>query len=128
MKIEVSNGEIIDKLSILFIKLSKVKDATKLINIKKEYDELYPIYENILLNYGNVIKEYYSNLVEINSILWKIEDDIRKCEANLDFGKTFIELARSVYYTNDNRADIKKKINMYTNSILIEEKEYINYI
>jgi hypothetical protein len=128
MKIEVSNGEIVDKLSILFIKLSKVKDATKLINIKKEYDELYPIYENILLNYGNVIKEYYSNLVEINSILWKIEDDIRKCEANLDFGKTFIELARSVYYTNDNRADIKKKINMYTNSILIEEKEYINYI
>jgi hypothetical protein len=128
MKIEVSNGEIIDKLSILFIKLSKVKDEIKLINIKKEYDELYPIYENILLNYGNDIKEYYTNLVEINSILWKIEDDIRKCEAKLDFGKTFIELARSVYYTNDKRAEIKKKINIYTHSILIEEKEYINYI
>jgi hypothetical protein len=128
MKIEVSNGEIIDKLSILFIKLSKVKDEIKLINIKKEYDELYPIYENILLNYGNDIKEYYTNLVEINSILWTIEDDIRKCEAKLDFGKTFIELARSVYYTNDKRAEIKKKINIYTNSILIEEKEYINYI
>jgi hypothetical protein len=128
MKIEVSNGEIIDKLSILFIKLSKVKDEIKLINIKKEYDELYPIYENIILNYGNDVKEYYTNLVEINSILWKIEDDIRKCEAKLDFGKTFIELARSVYYTNDKRAEIKKKINIYTNSILIEEKEYINYI
>jgi hypothetical protein len=128
MKIEVSTGEIIDKLSILDIKLNKVKNGEKLKNIQTEYDELYPIYEEYIAKYGKIITDFYTDLVRVNSTLWDVEDEIRKCEANLTFDKNFIELARQVYYTNDKRADIKKKINIYTASSLVEEKEYITYI
>lgn len=129
MKIEVSNGEIIDKYTILEIKLSKISDEKKLINIQHEYDTLTPDVKSI---YANVkeeshLKKLHSDLLEVNKKLWKIEDDIRECERANDFGQTFIDLARAVYYTNDDRSDVKKEINTYTGSDLVEEKSYEDY-
>ena len=129
MKIEVSNGEIIDKYTILEIKLSKIKDAKKLVNIQHEYDTLTPDVKNI---YADVkeeshLKKLHNNLLEVNKKLWKIEDDIRECERANDFGQTFIDLARAVYYVNDDRSDVKKEINLFTGSDLVEEKSYEEY-
>jgi Family of unknown function (DUF6165) len=120
MKIEVSNGEILDKFSILEIKKSEIKNAEKLKNIEKEYLNLK---ENVfkILNTDHYL---YIKLLEINKKLWKIENDIRICERNADFGAKFIELARSVYIINDERAEVKKQINLTTDSNLIEEKSY----
>lgn len=129
MKIEVSNGEIIDKYTILEIKLSKIKEEKKLTNVKNEYDTLTPDVETIYANSSdkNHLKKLHNDLLEINKKLWKIEDDIRECERTKDFGKTFIDLARAVYYTNDDRSDVKKAINVFTGSDLIEEKSYEDY-
>ena len=129
MKIEVSNGEIIDKYTILEIKLSKIKDEQKLVNIQHEYHVLTPDVESI---YGGVedkdhLKKLHNDLLNINKKLWKIEDDIRECERAKDFGQTFIDLARAVYYTNDDRSDVKKEINKFTGSDLVEEKSYEDY-
>ena len=126
MKIEVSNGEIIDKYTILEIKLSKIKDANKLINIKHEYNTLTPDVEHIYssCNDSTQLEVLHKNLLEVNKKLWKIEDDIRECERANDFGQTFIDLARAVYYVNDDRSDVKKEINIFTGSDLVEEKSY----
>ena len=129
MKIEVSNGEIIDKYTILEIKLSEIKDPEKLVNIQHEYDVLTPDVQSI---YGSCkdkehLKKLQNNLLEVNKRLWKIEDDIRECERAKDFGQAFIDLARAVYYTNDDRSDVKKAINEFTGSDLIEEKSYEDY-
>ncbi len=129
MKIEVSNGEIIDKYTILEIKLSKITDTKKLVNIQHEYNTLTPDVKYI---YAEVkeeshLKKLQQNLLEVNKKLWKIEDDIRECERASDFGQTFIDLARAVYYVNDDRSDVKKEINTYTGSDLVEEKSYENY-
>ena len=129
MKIEVSNGEIIDKYTILEIKLSKIKDKQKLVNIHHEYDVLTPDVKSIYdhCKDENHLKELHNKLLDINKQLWKIEDDIRECEKANDFGDTFVKLARAVYYTNDDRSDVKKDINVFTGSDLVEEKSYEDY-
>jgi len=122
MKIEVSTGEILDKMSILEIKMNKIKDETKLVNIQKEYNYL----KNISQQQSYDI-ENYNELLKINNKLWDIEDDIREKERNGVFDTEFIEIARSVYFTNDKRSAIKKQINISSNSNFIEEKSYKKY-
>lgn len=123
MKIEVSVGEIVDKLSILKIKKNNIKDETKLININKEYDYLFQIVFDEL----KIEEDDFYNLVIINERLWGIEDSIRDKERDSLFDSEFIELARSVYFTNDKRADIKKDINLKYGSLFVEEKSYNKY-
>jgi lipid II:glycine glycyltransferase (peptidoglycan interpeptide bridge formation enzyme) len=129
MKIEVSNGEIIDKYTILEIKLSKIKDEKKLVNIQNEYNTLTPDVKNMYVETKEEshLKKLQNDLLDVNKKLWKIEDDIRECERAKDFGQTFIDLARAVYYVNDDRSDVKKEINTYTGSDLVEEKSYEDY-
>jgi len=123
MKIEVSNGDVIDKLTILEIKLEKITDATKLKNIRKEYD-------NLSMNGNNILDKndsLYLGLKEVNLKLWEIEDRIRDFERKKDFGRAFVETARMIYFSNDLRAKIKREINIKTGSDLIEEKSYEDY-
>ena len=127
MKVEVSNGELLDKLSILELKLKNIKDNKKLINIKNEHGGLSPLCNNLFDNYGNELRSLYVKLSEINAELWKIEDDIRECERNKDFGDEFVRLARAVYFTNDKRSEVKKSINLLTESGFVEEKSYEDY-
>ena len=127
MKVEVSNGELLDKLSILELKLKNIKDDKKLINIKNEHGGLSPLCNNLFNSYGNELRSLYAKLSEINAELWKIEDDIRECERNKDFGDEFVRLARAVYFTNDKRSDVKKSINLLTESGFVEEKSYEDY-
>jgi hypothetical protein len=123
MKIEVSNGEIIDKLTILQIKLERIKDDEKLVNIRKEYDELAAASSSIL----GKADPLYISLYEVNCELWDIEDRIRDLERKKDFGDEFISVARSVYFRNDKRSEIKREINIKTSSGLMEEKSYEKY-
>jgi hypothetical protein len=123
MEIEVSIGEIVDKLSILEIKKENIKDISKLDNINKEYDYLYKIVFDEL----KVESDDFNKLYSINLELWKVEDDLREKERNSEFDGVFIELARKVYYTNDERSVIKKDINIKYKSNFIEEKSYSNY-
>ena len=125
MKIEVSNGEIADKFSILIIKKSKIKDDVKLNNIEKEIDSIIPIFLKVVKK--KEVHDKYLDLEVVNKELWNIEDDIRECERQKDFGDKFIQLARSVYIKNDRRAEIKKEINLLTNSGIVEEKSYESY-
>ena len=127
MKIEVSTGEILDKLTILELKLSNIKDQKKLLNVKKEFNELNPIAKELFKKYDADLQGHYNKLADINSELWKIEDDIRECERNKDFGVKFVDLARAVYFTNDKLSDVKKAINLLTGSGFIEEKSYEDY-
>ena len=127
MKVEVSNGEIIDKLTILELKLTNITNVQKLSNIQKEHDELSPLADQLFDSYGEELKNLYKKLTEINSELWTIEDDIRECERNKDFGSDFVSLARAVYFTNDKRSDVKKAINLLTDSGFVEEKSYEDY-
>ena len=127
MKVEVSNGELLDKLTILELKLSNISDVQKLTNIQKEHDELNPLAGQLFDSYGEELKNLYKQLAEINSALWTIEDDIRECERNKDFGSDFVSLARAVYFTNDKRSEIKKSINLLTGSGFVEEKSYEDY-
>ena len=127
MKVEVSNGELLDKLSILELKLKNIKDDKKLINIKNEHGGLSPLCNNLFNNYGNELRSFYAKLSEINAELWKIEDDIRECERNKDFGDEFVRLARAVYFTNDKRSEVKKSIYILTESGIVEEKSYEDY-
>ena len=127
MKVEVSNGELLDKLSILELKMSNISDQKKLVNIKKEHNELDPLAKELFNKYGLDLETLYNNLCAINSQLWVIEDDIRECERNKNFGDQFVQLARAVYVTNDKRSDIKKSINLLTNSGFVEEKSYEDY-
>ena len=129
MKIEVSNGEIIDKYTILTIKLQEIKDEAKLANVQNEYDSLTPEIEAIYANTSDqkALEALHVDLLNVNKTLWNIEDQIRDCEREKNFGSDFVELARSVYYTNDDRADVKKQINVLTGSDLVEEKSYQEY-
>ena len=124
MKIEISIGELVDKITILSIKLERVKDEVKLKNIKTEYNTL-----NNYLNATIISKDSkeYKDLKYVNEKLWEIEDKIRIKEREGEFDDEFIQLARSVYFENDVRAEIKRKINLLTGSELIEEKEYVDY-
>lgn len=123
MFIEVSDGEIVDKLTIIEIKLENIKDENKLVNIRKEYDVVDQAVKKIIAKDDPL----YVELLNINKKLWKIEDDIRDCERAKDFGQKFIDLARAVYFTNDKRSDVKKRINLQSGSNLIEEKGYQAY-
>jgi len=125
MNIEVSHGEIVDKLTILQIKNQNITDPSKLDNIVKEYNYLLSIVENDL-GISTESPEYLE-LLSINNELWIIEDDIRDKERIKEFDEEFIKLARSVYYTNDVRAKIKKEINLKYSSGFVEEKSYSNY-
>jgi hypothetical protein len=123
MKIEISIGEIVDKLSILQIKKNNIEDVVKLENINKEYDYL----NDVVFNELKISKEDFFNLVLINETLWDIEDKIRFKERDKEFDNDFVELARSVYFTNDKRAEIKKEINLKYGSLFVEEKSYSKY-
>lgn len=123
MKIEVSNAEIVDRLTILLIKQDSIQDESKLKNIRTEIEELLPICNQILSQDSVEFRSLYNT----NKALWKIEDEIREKERNQDFDDEFIYLARSVYFTNDQRSNIKRSINEATNSKLIEEKSYEQY-
>ena len=123
MKIEVSNGEIIDKLTILQIKLERIKDEAKQINLRKEFNELSSITKTFISS-SDVL---YKSLYEVNCELWDIEDHIRDLERRKDFGDDFIATARAVYVKNDKRSEIKREINIRTSSGLIEEKSYEKY-
>ena len=127
MKIEVSNGEILDKLSILELKLHFMEDEEQKSNVQKEYDLLKKVSADILLTSDHTFPEdLYRELSNVNLKLWSIEHEIREKEGDSAFGKDFIKLARSVYKTNDKRARIKKEINIFTGSTLVEEKHYEN--
>ena len=122
MKVEVSNGELMDKLSILELKLKNITDTKKLINIKVEFNELNPLVQKLFKKYSPDVNKIYIKLAEINGKLWVIEDEIRQCEKDKNFGIKFVKLARDVYFTNDVRSELKKEINILTNSGVIEEK------
>ena len=124
--IPISPGELIDKLTILEIKLQEIKDLAKLKNIEIEYSFLSDIV-NQTIGDNNQINKLRDDLKKVNKALWNIEDDIRDCERNNNFSDRFIELARSVYINNDKRALIKKNININLGSLLVEEKSYKKY-
>jgi hypothetical protein len=128
MKIEVSTGELLDKISILELKILKIENEEKLVNVKKEFDELNPLVVSLFECYGSELQQLYLKLAKVNGELWDIEDWIRDCEREKRFDKEFVELARSVYITNDRRCDIKKEINIFTESGLVEEKSYKAYL
>ena len=127
MKIEVSNGELLDKISILELKMLKIEDEDKLVNIKKEFETLNPLCVKLFEKFGGQLQNHYLELARINGLLWDIEDWIRDCEREKRFDEEFIQLARSVYVTNDQRSEVKKLINVITNSGLVEEKSYKDY-
>jgi len=123
MKIEVSNGEIIDKLTIIQIKLERIKDKVKLVNLQKEYNVLFKASTSVIATSDPL----YKSLYEVNCELWDIEDHIRDHERNKNFGNDFILTARAVYIKNDKRSELKREINIRTASGLIEEKSYEKY-
>ena len=125
VNISVSLGELVDKISILMIKQKNIKETSKLKNVNKELETL----NNTLKKYikEQELDNYLNTLLDINTKLWNIEDDIRKCERLKKFDQTFIDLARSVYFTNDERAKIKNDINKTFGSELVEVKSYDKY-
>ena len=125
MKVEISNGELLDKFSILEIKMGNITDPSKIANVENEYRELSSDCTNLLRD--SAISTLYAELKSINQKLWVVEDDIRDCERSKDFGPQFVSLAREVYFTNDDRARVKKEINLASGSSLVEEKSYQDY-
>ena len=123
---EISAGELIDKITILTIKKENIKDPEKLKNVKAELESLTETKED-LIPPSEEINELQDELLEINKKLWDIEDDIREKENYKDFDQEFVDLARSVYITNDERSIVKRKINIVTGSRLVEEKSYAAY-
>ena len=124
--VEVGSGELVDKITILEIKSERISDQAKLKNVRHELDVLSQVRDT---NLGDLtgLAELTQELKQINEALWEIEDDIRACEAEKDFGEKFIALARAVYVTNDKRADVKKQINLLTGATIIEEKSYTDF-
>jgi len=123
---EISAGEFFDKLSILEIKLNRIKNLVLLNEVKKEYEILNES-KNKNINFSKEIEILYKDLKEINEKLWKIEDEIRLCEKNSDFKDKFIQLSRDVYFTNDKRSKTKSEINKILGSNIIEIKQYTQY-
>ena len=124
--VEVSVGELLDKISILEIKQEKIKDPEKLKFINNEHSILRDQLEKNIKS-DNKLNNLYQSLKEINAKLWVIEDDKRQCEKDKDFGEKFIKLSRDVHFLNDDRAKIKLEINNHTGSAIKEIKEYTNY-
>ena len=127
MKIEVSNGEILDKITILVIKSKKITDPIKLKNINVELDELVPFLDIVGYKTNVTVYDLVTELETVNEKLWVVEDKLRDKERSKQFDEEFIQLARSVYFTNDERARIKKRLNEVTYSKLVEEKSYQKY-
>ena len=123
---EVSPGELLDKISILEIKLSRIKNKSSQKQIRKEY-RLLKTTKNLKIKPNKKITLLFKKVKQVNLNLWKIEDKIRVCEKNKNFGKTFITLARGVYFNNDKRAKIKSRINKILGSNIKEIKQYENY-
>jgi hypothetical protein len=124
--IPISPGELLDKITILQIKSERISDATKVANVRTELGMLEQIWRDTVED-DEQIRALSSELKSINEALWEIEDDVRDEERNKRFGDRFIELARAVYVTNDERANAKKKVNLYLNSSIVEEKSYQDY-
>jgi hypothetical protein len=123
---EISAGELFDKISILEIKLDKIKDKNNLVEINKEYKMLKNA-QNFNVEITDKIEKLFKEIKEVNTNLWNIEDKLRICEKNKDYGKNFIELARGVYLNNDKRSIIKLKINKILGSNIVEIKQYASY-
>ena len=123
---EVSAGELLDKISILEIKLEKINDKNNQIELKKEY-KILKENQNSTIKLEGKIEDLFKSLKNINFKLWNIEDRLRICEKNKDFGKEFIELAREVYFNNDKRSKIKSDINKTLGSNIVEIKQYVSY-
>lgn len=126
LQVPVSVGEVLDKITILQIKLAHISDATKRANIQNELDALLPLVAGDAFT-TDQMQALMAQLKSVNEALWDIEDDIREKEAAKSFDAEFIRLARAVYITNDKRAEIKKQINLATGSALVEEKSYESY-
>jgi len=127
IEIPISIGELLDKLSILEIKKHKVKDPIKLKNINHEYDLLSNLSKVLKEKYEKSFNSLFEEILKVNKKLWDIEDKIRILESEKRFDEEFISVARSVYFINDDRFEIKKKINEAFGSDVAEEKEYIEY-
>ena len=126
IQVPVSPGEVLDKITMLEIKSERIDDEKKLVNVRRELDLLNKTWA-ASINEDEVIRNLHTQLKEINEALWEIEDDIRDKERAKEFDERFIELARSVYFTNDRRSDIKKKLNLHLGSEIVEEKSYQDY-
>ena len=124
--VEVSAGELLDKISILEIKKEKIKNEEKLKYVNEEYKTLKD-YSIKSIGSDHKINEYFLKLKDVNSKLWDIEDNIRICEKNSEFTDKFVQLARSIYFLNDDRANIKLERNKHTGSKFVEVKDYTNY-
>ncbi|MBC6441828.1 MAG: hypothetical protein GDA53_01670 [Rhodobacteraceae bacterium] len=122
----ISPGELLDRLTILEIKLARIEDGGKRANVKVEFDTLCQVVARHIPERAD-IAALQARLKAVNEELWRIEDNIRDCERTGDFGSTFVNLARSVYITNDTRAALKKDINLALGSTLVEEKSYAPY-
>ncbi|VAX10198.1 hypothetical protein MNBD_GAMMA25-665 [hydrothermal vent metagenome] len=126
IKVEISYGEFLDKLSILEIKSERIHDAGKLENVNHELKLLRKLWAEDPKSSVDIQAEM-AEMKRINETLWKIEDDIRDRERARDFGEEFVRLARAVYYINDERADVKRRLNKKLGSELVEEKSYADY-
>ena len=125
--VPIAPGELLDKITILEIKLERIGDAAKLANVRREFEALDAVRSG-KLPASAALDDATARLKAVNEELWVIEDDIRDCERGGDFGAKFVELARAVYRTNDRRAAIKKEINLLLGSDLVEEKSYKEYL
>lgn len=125
VRVPVSFGELLDKVSILRIKAARIDDPAKVANVRRELEALDAELAALDLEEG-LVEGLLAELEEVNGRLWEIEDDIRRCEARRDFGEEFVRLARAVYRTNDLRARIKRRANEATGSELVEEKSYVD--
>lgn len=126
LMIPVSPGELIDKLTILEIKLDRIDDADKLANVRREHELLTGVWKDAGVD-DDEVSALREQLRRVNEALWVIEDDIRDEERQQRFGERFVELARSVYFRNDERAALKKRINRALGSEIVEEKSYSDY-
>lgn len=125
MKVEISDGELLDKISILHIKSERISDESKLRNIRTEYQALTQIGAKLLED--EQVSILYNRVKEVNETLWDLEDNIRMKEKAKAFDEEFIKFAREIYRTNDRRAEVKKEINLLTGSLFVEEKSYEQY-
>ena len=126
IKVPVSPGEVLDKITILEIKSERMEDPAKVANVRIELKLLQDTWADAITD-DEVIRDLHAQLKEINEALWEIEDDIRDKERVKEFDERFIELARAVYFTNDRRSEVKKKLNLHLGSQIVEEKSYQDY-
>ncbi|MBL6930543.1 MAG: hypothetical protein ISR46_03505 [Rhodospirillales bacterium] len=126
VSVNVAPGELVDKITILEIKLERIEDEAKLANVRLEYDTLSAARDEAIPKLEE-LEQLSAELKKINEALWEIEDDIRDCERAKDFGEDFVRLARAVYVTNDKRMAVKRQINDLLGSALVEEKSYAAY-